>query len=574
MKSYLSNCYTFVSKRFEIRAILTILLSFGIIFSILLPFNLDTQWRHKWLNSYPMSSDIIIVDIDDATLDHYKGWPLEREALAEIIESILNQKPKKLGIDIVFQERPDNSQDSYLNSLLTDPTVIAADNHMPSHLMDTGVLANVARGSTTFPLATNGKIYEIPAQAHYEERTQTLLGISLANPTDYPYPEKFYLNPNTTTPPTISALDLIQSDDFDTILTHKYVLLGSTSERLSDYFQLPQLNYVPGVVVHSIALNQVLQQEFPTQPRINHIYLFCILIGIAFIIGLKKSRFITHSTWIVVIIGVGSILLTPFTSLLSLLFVLATLISLIMSYLSLTIGRALYQKVHDRKILRAHFSPIVMDTLLKQKNGLNLGGEKAEIAVMFTDLRGFTQYSEEIDPKLVGNVLNQVLGLQADIVLQNDGVVDKYIGDAVMSFWGAPIKDPDYAYKALKAACLIVHVFSEYRIKMGYSFDIGVGLYAGTAVVGNFGSKQRFNYTIIGDAVNTASRIEGLTKNYTSKILIGDTVLERLSAEQRAEFDFVSQETVTPRGKSHTIKIYAVNSFKHNDLWIDLDHKE
>lgn len=181
----------------------------------------------------------------------------------------------------------------------------------------------------------------------------------------------------------------------------------------------------------------------------------------------------------------------------------------------------------NKKFIRGAFakyvSPTIIDSIMKDPSKLTVGGEKRDLTIVFSDIRSFTTFSEKMDAKELSNFLNDYLGRMTDIVFETEGTLDKYIGDAVMAFWGAPLDQPRHAVNACKAAIKMQKTLRELRpyFKQKYDIDVnvGIGINSGAVSVGNMGSERIFEYTVIGDHVNLASRLEGLTKDYHSAIL-------------------------------------------------------
>ena len=181
----------------------------------------------------------------------------------------------------------------------------------------------------------------------------------------------------------------------------------------------------------------------------------------------------------------------------------------------------------NKKFIKGAFakyvSPAIIDSILEDPTKLSLGGEKKELSILFSDIRSFTSFSEKMDAKVLAQFLNEYLGKMTDIIFETSGTLDKYIGDAVMAFWGAPLNQPNHAKLACDAAIFMHQKLDEIRPylqeKYGVDVQIGIGINSGAVNVGNMGSERVFEYTVIGDHVNLASRLEGLTKDYHSKIL-------------------------------------------------------
>jgi adenylate cyclase len=201
-----------------------------------------------------------------------------------------------------------------------------------------------------------------------------------------------------------------------------------------------------------------------------------------------------------------------------------------------------------------------MDAILKDPEKLKLGGERREVTILFSDIRSFTSMTESLPPQVLTRLLHEYFSEMTEEVLATDGVVDKYIGDAIMAFWGAPIPQPDQANRAVTTALNMIRRLKTLQEKWkeeGYpELDIGIGINLGVATVGNFGSTKRFDYTVIGDAVNAASRIEGLNKQYKSNIIISESTKRQLTLELKTE----DLGEVPVKGKEKPIRIFRVLS--------------
>ncbi|MBC7386430.1 MAG: adenylate/guanylate cyclase domain-containing protein [Cryobacterium sp.] len=181
----------------------------------------------------------------------------------------------------------------------------------------------------------------------------------------------------------------------------------------------------------------------------------------------------------------------------------------------------------NKKFIRGAFakyvSPSIIDSIMKDPSKLSVGGVKRDLTIVFSDIRSFTSFSEKMDAKDLSTFLNDYLGRMTDIVFETEGTLDKYIGDAVMAFWGAPLDQPKHATNACKAAILMQQTLRKdrpyFKEKYGVDVTIGIGINSGPVSVGNMGSERIFEYTVIGDHVNLASRLEGLTKEYHAPIL-------------------------------------------------------
>lgn len=213
-----------------------------------------------------------------------------------------------------------------------------------------------------------------------------------------------------------------------------------------------------------------------------------------------------------------------------------------------------------RKQFQSYLSPDLVAKLIKDPSLLKLGGEEKELSILFTDVRGFTGISEHYGKDVQGltKIMNRYMTAMTRKILENDGTLDKYIGDAQMAFWNAPLDETQHCKDAVKAALEMLDDldrFNEEITKEGIpAFGMGLGINTGVVVVGNMGSEQRFDYTCLGDAVNLASRLEGQSKNYGVKIVLGPITAERLGDM----FFTLELDCIAVKGKKEGVTIYTV----------------
>ncbi|MBY0470024.1 adenylate/guanylate cyclase domain-containing protein [bacterium] len=220
----------------------------------------------------------------------------------------------------------------------------------------------------------------------------------------------------------------------------------------------------------------------------------------------------------------------------------------------------------NKKFIRGAFSkyvaPAIVDSILKDPSKLSVGGEKKDLSILFSDIRNFTSFSEVMDAKLLAQFLNDYLGIMTDIVFECSGTLDKYIGDAVMSFWGAPLGQVNHGENACKAAIKMMEALkkNQARFKSQYGVDvnIGIGINSGPVNVGNMGSSRIFEYTVIGDHVNLASRLEGLTKTYGADILTSRFTLDGIQKAGGQLPPHRTLDLVKVKGKQNAVELIQV----------------
>jgi adenylate cyclase len=198
--------------------------------------------------------------------------------------------------------------------------------------------------------------------------------------------------------------------------------------------------------------------------------------------------------------------------------------------------------------------------LQQNPNLLKLGGETKELTFLFSDIRGFTPISEKYqkNPQGLTVVINKFLTPMTNIIMNNGGTIDKYMGDCIMAFWNAPIDTANHKELAIKSALEMIDKLKELNDSDGFGdgnkLNIGIGINSGKAVVGNMGSEQRFDYSVLGDAVNLASRLEGVSKNYDATLVIGEDTYKDVSKL----YNFKKLDDVQVKGKSNKVAIYTI----------------
>jgi adenylate cyclase len=228
------------------------------------------------------------------------------------------------------------------------------------------------------------------------------------------------------------------------------------------------------------------------------------------------------------------------------------------------------QKQQIKKQFGSYLSPAMVEKLQKNPELLKLGGDTRELSIMFTDVRGFTTISEHYGKDVQGltKIMNRYMTAMTSKIIKNNGTLDKYIGDAQMAFWNAPLDDKDHAILAVKTALEMLGDLDEFNteiFKEGIPpFGMGLGINTGDVVVGNMGSVQRFDYTCLGDPVNLASRLEGQSKNYGVRIVLGPKTAEYV----KDVYSIVEMDCIAVKGKTEGVKIYTVGktvAYMHNE---------
>jgi adenylate cyclase len=357
----------------------------------------------------------------------------------------------------------------------------------------------------------------------------------------------------------------VYSGDFDErAVKGKIVVVGATNETLHDIHQTSSSKAMPGPEIHANAIATILN-VFPLGKSPWFIVLLLILLfgfaepllnlrldpRTAFLICLSGG--FVYSLAVVLIFNIGYILPVTFP-------LLALALSMVAS-LGVNFLSAAFEKERVRNEF-ARFAPdSVVDQVLDEAgDGNKLGGKRVVATLLFSDLRGFTTFSEKLDPELVIATLNDYLTEMSAAILDHHGTLVSFMGDGIMAVFGAPVETDDHADKALGAAREMLarmHFFNERMAEagLGAGFKMGIGLNTGPVMSGNVGSERRLEYTAIGDTTNTAARLEGMTKGTPYQLYISQETRDALS-EEPADFEFVEEMAI--RGREATLRVWGL----------------
>jgi len=359
----------------------------------------------------------------------------------------------------------------------------------------------------------------------------------------------------------ISFLDIMDKKVKPDYFNGKTVILGVTEVGSGDIASTP-IGNIPGPLLHYTFLSNVLQHHLIKEPEYMCLVLIVLMVILPFILILFFKdilyRVILNFSVYVLIYSTIRYL---FVSQMIYIDLFYPLLSLILSVAVVEIISFNLQERNTRFIKNAfssYLSGELLAQLVKNPQSLSLGGEKKELTILFSDIRGFTTISESMDPVSLINLLNRYFTPMTNAVLNNGGMLDKYIGDAVMAFFNAPVDIEKHAdstcYAALEMIDKLNNLNKELKKEDIKPIRIGIGINTADVVVGNMGSDTRFNYTVIGDGVNLASRVEGLTKNYGIDIIITEFTVDKLSDY----FIYRKIEPVKVKGKDEAVVLYQL----------------
>ncbi|HTW50576.1 MAG TPA: adenylate/guanylate cyclase domain-containing protein [Stellaceae bacterium] len=384
----------------------------------------------------------------------------------------------------------------------------------------------------------------------------------------------------------ISAAKIL-SGDFDPAQIKDHIILVGTSAAgvVNDLQATPVGAGVPGVEVHAQLLEQILGGVFLARPDWGKgaEILFVLVAGSMLILVLPRigalASALLGTAAIAVAIAISwfafkdaHLLLDP---------VYPTVVLVTIYFISSILGylRTEVRQHQIRSAFSRYMSPHYVAELARNPEKLQLGGEYKQLTVMFCDIRGFTTMSEGLDARELTHLMNSFTSPMSDIITEAHGTIDKYIGDCIMAFWNAPLDDPEHAKHAVQAAQdmrrKVVELNERFKAeaeaagKRHHELRIGIGLNSGQCVVGNFGSEQRFNYSLMGDPVNLASRLEGLCKLYHVDLVIGEETAKLLDDPDLIELDLVAV-----KGKRQGVQVFTLDPPGEEEAPIKNPHAE
>ncbi len=370
----------------------------------------------------------------------------------------------------------------------------------------------------------------------------------------------------------VSAVDLLEGRVEPEKVKGKLVLIGTSAVGLLDVKTTPIDPVMPGVEVHAQVLESALTRSVLTQPSYAIVIEFCaaivlglVVIAVAPLFG-PASLIVVGALFASLLIGTSWYFYTQQRLLIDFTYPLLSTTSIYLTLIFTSFVREQAQRRQIRSAFGQYLSPALVEQLAQSPEKLVLGGEEREMTIMFSDMRGFTSISESYksDPQGLTALMNRFLTPLTNAILDRKGTIDKYMGDAIMAFWNAPLDDNAHQLNACEAALDMlerVGALNEQREieakEGGHSYiplNVGVGLNTGTCVVGNMGSDMRFDYSVFGDSVNLASRLEGQSKEYGFPIIVGS----KTALAVKDKFAILELDFIMVKGKKEPEVIYAI----------------
>ena len=604
----------------------------------------------KFRGEQPASGNVVIVDVDEKSLQKYGQWPWPRDIIAKLIDNIMKSGAYVVGLDMVFAEADSHSPHTMAEKLHLDESTLDNYDEMLAQTFNAyngqivgGIFLTNDRKARSFEDSsqTESTIYiEHGGKEHILTFKSTTLNIKTLQDKLYSngflntvpdrdgtvrsvpvvmkssatgiYPslalemyklylgksgkdvkvtiegtdnglEGIYIDDALYIPTDrfgrilvnyrgkgktfqyISAADVLEMNDKAKALNETFVLLGTSAIGLFDMRPTPFDSTMPGVEIHATVLDNFLMEDFITASPDADILVITLILIIVFLgvfIFATANEYLTIPLFIAMLYALyylNFILLFEHYFIIN---IIVPLLALILTFiLTMTIDFILTSS--QKKVIINAFakkvSPAVMnDLILHNAKGL-LEPVEREVSIFFSDIRSFTTISEKIgSPKRLIELLNVYMTPMVDIIIDEKGTVDKFIGDAIMAYWNAPVEIQNHADNAVRTAIVQIQTLQKIRIDIqkeyGIELNIGIGINTGIATIGDMGSEGRSDYTIIGDHVNLASRLEGLTKNYGAQIIISSYTKERL----KGSYKLRSLDLVKVKGKSEAVEIFEV----------------
>lgn len=558
---------------------------------------------------------IVIIGIDEASFDElHHTWPWPRRFHAQLLNELARGRPLVVGLDVLFAEpSPYGEQDDRALA----QAVAAAGNVVLAGLLSLEqtdlfekwrltlplpFLRRVALGTgvTNFPIDPDGTIRRGSVTAQFRgepfphfvdavlsaERVKARFGAPRLGGDgevwiNFRGPARTY--------PTIPYYRVVRGEIAPEVFRDKIVLVGATAITLQDAHQTPfsltpasgsqagsvleRLYHlaaaplsggdrVPGVEIQANFAETVLRGIPLRRPSVpvHLLVLLLLTLPVCYLTGAWRGY---KACWAYLALASGYLILnfTLFAAFHLWLDLVTPLLSVTLAYGSITLERYVSEERQRHRIqtlFARYVSPDVVGEILESPEGAGLGGRRRKITVLFSDIRGFTSISEKLSPEAVISLLSEYLSRVTEIIFRQGGTIDKFIGDAVMALFGAPIERADDAVRAVRTAIDMTRLAEElspgWEVQCGRPLRIGVGLNTGVAVVGNIGSELRTDYTAIGDVVNVASRLEGVTKDLGVSVVLSEATYE----EAKGHFPLRPLREVFLKGRGVAVKVYTV----------------
>lgn len=509
-------------------------------------------------NKTEFSEDIVVIGITDKCLEKLGRWPWKRDYFVRLLEILNEAKVRGVGIDILFLE-PEGTADDQLAIISKElkRVVYSAYYNIEDARLYLPIFKLIKNsygiGHINVTPEVNGFIYSLPESLPYKNEKIKAFSIRVAEAyldrtiNDLPTEDgNLLINYTGKKPKVIPFVDVLEGKIPREFFKDKLVLIGITARGLGDYFLVPSYKEpISGIEVHANAVNTIIKGMFIKKvPKITVITITLILALLLFLMREKPLRTLLMGLLIIlasfstsyIIFSTKRIIFDCFPMILSA--ILDVGMTTLYGYF-----KEKREKDRIRGIFQMYLPPEVIERHLNNSELWNLGGEEVEVTVMFIDISGFTKFSQEHKPQEVVEFLNRYFSIVTDIIFRHRGTLDKFIGDAVMAIYGAPIRYKEHPLEAILSALEIMEAVKRYNILLK------IGINTGNVILGNIGTERRIQYTAIGDTVNMAEYLESIAN--PGEIIIGETTYNEIR-------DVVSAEKILLTGKYEGKTAYKV----------------
>ena len=497
----------------------------------------------KFGNNY-QSKSLVLLDISDEALKKQGQWPWKRDILGRTIIKAYQNGAALVFLNVVFVHKDRLGGDEMFLKMISKYPIILTETSQAKNLTSIERKA-LGIGNVEVPIDVDGTIRKLPLDKSVPSVIMKVIKFPIPKQDDIWIDFRHQI-------PRIDYADKDWSS-----MKGKIVFIGTTFK--GSTFVLTPNGLKNTHEIMAMSTETLLSGKYITRPDWVPIaeWVGLIIALIAFLlimprVGLFWSAFLLFGFYVDIALSAGYLwssrmIITDWSS-------IAVIGSIVWAHLIYNnFARENRLKLQIKKQFEHYLAPDMVKKLQDNPSLLKLGGETRELTFLFCDIRGFTPISEKYksDPQGLTKLINSFLTPMTDIILKSGGTIDKYMGDCIMAFWNAPLDCFDHQEKAILAA----RKMREKMRKLNLGFNIGIGINTGSAVVGNMGSEQRFDYSVLGDAVNLASRLEGQSKEFNTTIVVGE---DTYNAVEQLHSRMYRLGHVVVKGKSNKVAVYSI----------------
>ena len=504
----------------------------------------------KFGNNY-QSKSLVLIDISDNSLNLYGQWPWKRDQLGRAIIKAYQNGAALVFLNVVFVHKDRLGGDEMFLKMISKYPVILTETK------DAKNLQSIKRkvlgvGDVLVPVDVDGTIRKLPLENSVPETILKIIKFKIPKQDDIWIDFRHQI-------PRIDHAELDWSSVKGKIVFIGATFSGSTYVLTPDGLKNP--HDIMAMSTETLLSGKYIQRP-DWLPKLEWIGFILGLLAFVLIIprvGLLWSAVLLFGAY--ADIALGSAYLWHSKMIITDWSYIAIAMTIVWTHLIYNnFARENRLKLQIKKQFEHYLEPKMVKKLQKNPDLLKLGGETKELTFLFCDIRGFTPLSEKYksNPAELTKVINRFLTPMTDIIMKNNGTIDKYMGDCIMAFWNAPIDTSKHKELAINSALQMIDKLKYLNNMNGFGdnnvINIGIGINTGKCIVGNMGSQQRFDYSVIGDSVNLASRLEGVSKNYDATLVVGEDTYKDISTL----YNFKKLDEVTVKGKSNKVTIYTI----------------